>query len=152
MALSGGFFVGRRYGARVRDIGAESALDSVLTMHEKSRNIDICACLYGCALAHSPVLWNVDHNSDCDSNDSRWCLGIFTGILRMVPNPLELVMTKKRAIRLKTPDSIRPLGVNEVFVHPMNGLRRAMIDKLNSPQDNDAISEITCEDNSEKDG
>jgi len=60
-------------------------------------------------------------------------------------------MTKKRVIRLKTPDSVRPLGVSEVFVHPMNGLRRAMIDKLNSSQDNDDDSETTCEANTEKD-
>ncbi len=58
-------------------------------------------------------------------------------------------MTKKRIIRLKTPDSVRPLGVNEVFVHPMNGLRRAMIDKLNSSQDSDDDSETACEDDTD---
>ncbi len=61
------------------------------------------------------------------------------------------MMTKKRVIRLKTPDSARPLGEGQIFIHPLNGLRRAMIDRLNSSRDSDDDSETACEDDTEKD-
>ena len=59
-------------------------------------------------------------------------------------------MTKKRVIRLKTPDSARPLGEGQIFVRPLNGLRRAMMARLNTSKDSDDDSKTECEDITEK--
>ena len=54
-------------------------------------------------------------------------------------------MTEKRVIKLKTPDSERPVGEGQVIIQPFNGLRQAMMDKLNSSRNSNADSEFSSQ-------
>ena len=59
-------------------------------------------------------------------------------------------MTEKRVIKLKTPDSEWPLQEGQVIIHPLNRLRRAIMEKLKSSRVSDDDSESAGEENTEK--